>query len=177
MPERILAVLTTILQRVADSFDLDEEGWQRHANPWSFWTRLPILPAMALAVWSRDWIGWWCLVAIALIPIWAYLNPRAFPAPATTRSWASRAVMGERIWLNRDEFPVPGHHARWSAGLSAVAVLGLPPLIWGLWVLSVPWVLLGLVISVGAKLWLLDRMVWLFEDMSARTSQYAEWRR
>ncbi len=177
MRERILATLTTILERIADAFALDEEGWQQHANPMSGWTRVPVLPVMALAIWSRDWIGWWCVVPIALIIVWAYVNPRAFPRPASTTAWVSRAVMGERVLLNREQIPIPSHHSLWAALLSALAVLGLPPLIWGLWALSLPWVLLGLVICVGAKLWFLDRMVWLFDEMSATVPAYADWRR
>ncbi len=36
---------------------MDDTTWARHANPWSVWTRVPILPALALAIYSRAWIG------------------------------------------------------------------------------------------------------------------------
>ena len=39
---------------------MDDAAWKRHANPWSAWTRTLILPLLALTVWSRVWIGWWC---------------------------------------------------------------------------------------------------------------------
>jgi hypothetical protein len=39
-------------------FGLEGDKWMRHANPVSVWTRFAVLPLMALAVWSREWIGW-----------------------------------------------------------------------------------------------------------------------
>lgn len=31
--------------------------WQRHANPISGWSRVPVLPLLALGIWSRVWFG------------------------------------------------------------------------------------------------------------------------
>ena len=156
------------MQAVAHAFALDEEGWARHSNPWSGWTRVPILPALCLAVWARDWIGAWCLLPVAGLLAWAVVNPRAFPPPAHSRAWASRAVLGERLWLARDRAPIPAHHALWAALLSGAAALGMPFVVWGLWALE-PWPLaLGLLLVMGAKLWFLDRMVWLHDETAGR---------
>jgi hypothetical protein len=38
---------------------MSDDVWSRHANPRSGWSRMTIPPLFALAVWSRDWIGWW----------------------------------------------------------------------------------------------------------------------
>lgn len=164
-------------ERVAGAVAMDEAAWERHANPWSAWTRVPILPALVLALWSRVWIGAWCLLPVAALLAWAWINPRAFPRPSRTTSWASRAVMGERVWLARDRVPIPGHHALWARLLSLAAGLGAAPLLWGLWALEAWPVLLGLTLTMGAKLWFLDRMVWLYEDMAARHPDYAAWMR
>ena len=45
------------MQRIADAFGMDDATWARHANPWSAWTRIPILPLLCLAIWGRAWIG------------------------------------------------------------------------------------------------------------------------
>lgn len=156
---------------------MDEATWERHANPWSVWTRVPILPALCLAVWSRVWIGWWCLVPVAALVAWTWVNPRAFPPPATTASWAARAVMGERIWLARRSVPIPAHHAASAGVLTGLSALGLGPLLWGLWALD-PWALAaGLVLATGAKLWFCDRMAWLWADMARVEPRYAAWAR
>ena len=143
---------------------MDEATWQRHANPWSAWTRVPILPLLALAVYARTWIGWWCLVPIALLLAWTWWNPRAFPPPARLDTWAARGVMGERIWLARRKHPIPADHARAAHVLSAVSLAGLGPLLYGLAVLD-PWPSVGgCAVAVLGKLWFVDRMAWLHDE-------------
>ena len=53
-------------RRVAAVFGLTGDRWMRHANPISVWTRFSIVSLVAISVWSRDWIGWWCLVPLAV---------------------------------------------------------------------------------------------------------------
>lgn len=166
--------LGTVIERL---MAMDTATWERHANPWSAWTRVPILPLFCLAIWARVWIGWWCLLPVGVLLIWIWLNPRAFPKPASTRSWASRAVMGERVWLNRTTTPIPGHHAVWAKILAGLTVLGFPPLVYGLCVTELAWVLLGLALIIGPKMWFLDRMAWLFDDMAQEVPEYAAWLR
>ncbi len=37
-------------------------------------------------------------------------QPRCFPVPDHTNHWASQAVLGEKIWLNRDKLTIPQYH-------------------------------------------------------------------
>lgn len=166
--------LGTLIERF---MAMDTTTWERHANPWSAWTRVPILPLLCIAIWARIWIGWWCLLPIAVLLVWIWLNPRAFPKPASTRSWASRAVMGERVWLNRATTPIPSHHAVWAQVLAGLPILGFPPMVYGLWAFELAWLLLGLAMIIGPKMWFLDRMVWLFDDMAQEKPEYAAWLR
>lgn len=158
--------------RLAGALGMDEAAWTRHANPWSGWTRMPVLPLLALTLWSRVWIGWWCLLPLAALVVWTRVNPRAFPPPRSTASWMSRAVLGERAWLNAGSVPIPGHHARAARRLSAAALFGLLPLVHGLLALN-PWATaLGVGWVLCAKLWFLDRMTWLWQDMRDRHPPY-----
>ena len=166
-----------VLNRLAQAHGMDDTVWARHANPWSGYTRIPILPLMALAIWARVWIGWWCLLPILALVVWAKINPNAFPRPASTRSWMSRAVMGERVLLNAAAVPIPAHHSRAARILTLVSILGLPPLGFGLWALHLWAVLAGLVVVIGGKLWFLDRMVWLYDDMARDNPGYRDWLR
>jgi len=165
----------TLIQRLASFHRLDEAGWRRHANPWSVWTRVAILPALALAIYSRAWIGWWCMVPLAALVVWTIFNPRAFPPPVHTESWSARGVMGERVWLNRARVPIPAHHARMALVLSAVSAVGLVPLVWGLWALDGWATLLGVAVTMGGKLWFVDRMAWLYDEMADRHGAYGAW--
>lgn len=156
-------------------FGMSDAAWERHANPWSGWTRMLILPLLTLAIWSRVWIGWWALAPIAALVLWTWLNPRAFPAPNRTDNWMSKAVFGERVWLNRRAVPIPERHLNTMNALTAGQIVGLPFYVYGLWALDLPLTLLGAVISVGLKFWFLDRCVWLFEEMQAVHPPYQNW--
>lgn len=144
---------------------MDERAWRRHANPWSAWTRiLTPLPLLALAVWSRVWIGWWSSLAVAAVLLWVWWNPRAFPPPRSLGSWASRGVLGERAVIAHPDRVAP-HHRRAMATLTALSAAGLPPLAWGLWALD-PWaVASGVLLTAGAKTWFVDRCVWALGDL------------
>lgn len=160
---------------IASALSMTDKVWARHANPWSFWTRLTTLPLLVAAIWSRQWIGWWSLLPIAIAIVWIWLNPRVFPPPKSTDNWASKAVLGERVWLNRRNIPVPDHHRIAPNILIALSAMGIPPLIWGLVHLQ-PWpTVLGVAVIYLAKLWFVDRMAWLYEDMKTASPEYQSW--
>lgn len=167
----------TLDSRIASLFGLRGENWLRHANPLSVWTRFAVLPLLALSIWSRDWIGWWSLVPLALSLLFMLVNPLLFPTPASTRNWASKGVFGERIWAerNKTELPHQFRSSRVPNATYAFQMLGLAWLAYGLVVLDVLAVIGGIVIVQCAKAWFIDRMVLLFDDMKARHPEYASW--
>ncbi len=165
----------TLEKRIANLFRMSDEVWQRHTNPRSVWSRTTALPLLVVAVWSRAWWGWWSLVPVAIALFWIWVNPRLFPKPASTNNWASKAVLGERVWSDRDRVPVPQHHRRVPHILNLISGLGLPFLIWGLVAFHFWSVLLGVCLVNLGKFWFLDRMVWLYEDMKDATPEYGSW--
>ena len=151
-------------QKIASLFAMDDETWERHANPWSVWTRNTVLPILVIAFWSRVWLGIWARVPVVIAIIWMWINPRLFKKPKSTDNWASKSVLGERIWLNRKTEPVPERH-RWAPNiLSAVSGVGFLFVIYGVYFLEIWPVLFGSALVYLGKLWFLDRMVWLYED-------------
>ncbi|MGA5465398.1 DUF6653 family protein [Mycobacterium sp. NPDC050041] len=157
----------TLQARLSAVFGLrDPDSWRRHANPFSVYTRIPITVALALAVWSRLWLGWWSLVPVAAVVVWTAVNPRVFPAPRTFDSWASRAVLGEKYWGERKVRPVPKRHRTAPLVLGALSAAGLPFLVWGLLVYD-PWLTaFGVAVQTAGKLWFMDRMALLCDDMT-----------
>ncbi|MBX3582521.1 MAG: hypothetical protein KF810_11540 [Rhizobiaceae bacterium] len=142
-----------------------DSTWERHANPWSVWTRVPLLVLFAVTVYFRGPLGNWLWPTLCVLA--AFINPRVFPPPLSLDNWASKGVLGERIWLNRRIVPIPRHHARWALGLSAASAACLAPMGWGLYVLD-PWAAaFGALGASALKLWFVDRMVWLYEDMQS----------
>lgn len=154
---------------------MKDHVWKRHVNPWSVWTRYMILPLLTIALWSRIYIEWYALIPIGALIFWAFVNPNAFPVPKTTKHWASKAVLGERAWLNRKEIPIPKEFARMISIINGLGALGAVAWVYGIWVLDPLTTILGLVLVVLSKSWFLDRMVWLYEEMKNQSEEYKSW--
>ena len=150
------------------SMRMDDKVWARHANKRSVRTRIPLGAALLLAIWSHVLIGWAAALAITgALALWAFVNPRAFPPPADLSSWESRGTLGEQIWLARHREPIPAHHARAAGILALVAGLGFIVGIVGALVGNLATTLAGAAIGTLAKLWFVDRMVWLHDETRA----------
>ncbi|MBQ4915333.1 hypothetical protein J8L85_12845 [Maribacter sp. MMG018] len=159
----------TLEEKIAKAFGLKGDSWMKHANPWSVWTRFMSLPFIILAVWSRLWIGWYCLIPILLLAVWIKINPTLFKKPKSFDNWGSKAVLGEKYWSERKKRPVPKHHRTPVLILTILQIIGAIVLIFGLWKLKIDWTITGTIIVYFAKMWFLDRMVWVFEDMAKNT--------
>jgi len=97
---------------------------------------------------------------------WLWVNPRLFPPPRDETAWMTRGVLGERLWLARDETPVPAHHRRAPNILSTIGATGVLLAIGGL-AMRAGWIVIaGVAVAMLAKLWFIDRMVWLHQDMT-----------
>jgi hypothetical protein len=85
--------------------------------------------------------------------------------------------MGERIYLLRAFRPIPVYHA------NAATLLSIGPAVGGLFmaaglIADEPWVYLAGCIAAGlCKLWFLDRLVWLYDDMAREVPEYQAWLR
>ena len=166
----------TIESKIAKKFKLDDKTWMKHANPWSVYTRTSALPILAISIWSRLWFGWWSLIFIIISIVWIWINPRIFPEVKYTDNWASRGVFGERVWLNRKKIPIPKHHRIIPNILNVVQGIGIIFLIYGLWIFDFWSTLVGLILMIESKLWYVDRMVCIFEDMKDNP-EYEKWER
>lgn len=166
----------TTEHRVAKLFGLEGDKWMRHANPWSVVTRFAVLPMLALSVWSRDWIGWWCLVPVTLSVVFLIVNPLLFSTPRSTRNWASKGVFGERVYADRKLVEIPPQfRSPVPTVANTISGLGMLLMIYGLVVLDPVAVVAALVLQQTAKSWYIDRMVLLYEDMKTRDPEYARW--
>ena len=162
--------------KVANFFGLRGDEWMRHANPHSVWSRFSCVSLLVLAVWSREWIGWYSLLPIGAAVAWTWLNPRLFGVPTSTRNWASRAVFGERIWADRRNVDIPDQFTSRVPNLAnAYSSIGLAALVYAIVTVNVWMAIAGVVIVHGGKLWYMDRMVLLFDDMKHRDATYASW--
>ncbi len=167
---------TTIESRFASFFRLDDAAWLRHANPMSVWTRYSVLPLIVAAFWLRAWIGWWCLLPGAASIAWMYLNPHVFSTAPSTKNWASRAVLGERIFLQRNALELPPHHRLPLHSIQHIlSTAGMALAIWATVTYSLWGAACGTGLAYLAKSWFLDRMVWLYEDMKDTNPEFRSW--
>ena len=162
-------------EKLARIFKLDNTNWMRHSNPWSAWTRIPIIILLAIAIWSRVWFGWYSVIPVSLIVVWTFINPRAFKAPKSTKNWTSRSVFGERVWINRKNHPIASHHLTMITILNTVSFFGLPFYGYGLYTLEFWPTCFGITLVLSGKMWFLDRMVWIYNEEKEKNEEYKSW--
>lgn len=154
---------------------MDDEAWAKHSNPLSVYSRFTCLPLLSLSIWSREYLGWFALAFIALALFWIWYNPRAFNAPKSTDNWASKGTFGERIFLQKDTIAIPEHHVRMAHLLTWLSTLGLPVFLYGLWINDLGIIFFGNYLLVFPKVWFVDRMNWIYEDMKDTNPEFMCW--
>lgn len=176
--ERLRPVRQTAFNRIGKIgrfFETDDDSWKHYANPLSLWLRLMCFPILTIAVYARVWWGVFSWLIVLLSALWIWLNPKVFPAPSSTKNWASFAVFGERVWMHRHQVPIPYFHERTIRILSFILLVNLFPLAYGLIEANAAFVFFPLIIQMIFKLWFYDRMVWLYTQMQAENPTYASW--
>ena len=74
---------------------LSRKIFARHSNSWSAWSRLFSAPLLFVPIWNRSWREG------AILGVWLILNPIVFPEPKDDKAWATRAMLGEEMWVSR----------------------------------------------------------------------------
>jgi len=156
-------------------FGMSDEVWARHVNPLSVWTRMPIIGLIALAIWSRVWLGWWSLALLALIAVWTWANPRVFSRPHSTRHWSSRSVLGERLWLERKKIALTARERLMPHVGNFISLIGLVVMAYGLIDLVVWATVVGTVLTIGGKLYFLDEMTRIYAAHKDEDPGWAGW--
>lgn len=87
----------------------------RHCHPFSAWSRWASTPLCLVPLWTRRWRHG------ALVAAWMAVNPVVFGEPAHERAWASRAMLGEEIWIGERprDLAMAVNAAATAAGLGA----------------------------------------------------------
>lgn len=154
---------------------MSDQTWSRHANPLSVYTRFTVLPLLSLAIYSKNWLGLYCLIPIAIALFWAWYNPRAFSIPEHTDNWASKGTFGERIYLRKAELNIPEHHLKVARFLILLSFLGSILFVFSLIENDPLLIVCGNLLVAIPKAWFVDRMVWIYEDMKESDPQFQTW--
>jgi len=156
------------MKSIQKVFNMTDKVWEKHSNPWSVWTRFASLPFLIIAFWSIHYIGIYSLIPIIISIVWLWLNPRLFSKPVSQSSWASKAVLGEKIWINERDNNLNEKHRYVVNYSSAISFLGFLFLIRSVYVQDITMTILSTVILYVGKMWFLDRMVWVYEDKTQK---------
>lgn len=130
---------------------LSEETWERHANPWSGWTRVLSMPALAVGLYLHSF---WVLGAVIA---WLIINPMLFPKPKNFDNWMSKGVLGEKLYFEdgkklRKDLPTL---------LNVINAPVFAAFMYFSWQQElVPTILSGM-LAMTIKFWFVDRMVLL----------------
>ena len=76
--------------------DAEEWFWKRHSNPKSVWTRIPIAPVVAYAIYRRSWR------VLLLAGLWGIVNPIFFSPPEDEDAWMTRGVLAQQWWVRKE---------------------------------------------------------------------------
>ena len=99
-------------------------------------------------------------------------EPPCLRPPRSLDHWASRSVLGETaVGPGGNETSVACTHRVAPVVLSLISAAGVPFLVWGLIVLD-PWITaFGLAVQMAGKMWFLDRMALLCDDVSSAAEE------
>ena len=139
---------------------LSDTTWERHANPYSGWTRVLSMPALAIGLYLHNF---WILAAVL---IWLIINPMIFPKPHSTNNWMSKGVLGEQLYFAEGK--------KLKKDLPTLLnIINIPVFIafiyFGWQQELVPMILAGL-LTMTIKFWFIDRMAWLASDTDTHPS-------
>jgi len=82
---------------MVDDTTLGDRLWERHANPYSGWSRVATLPLLMYGIHARR------PRVVALALGFAVVNPVLFGPPDDADAWMTRVVLGERMYYRHRE--------------------------------------------------------------------------
>ena len=151
-PQTRFIVATRLRGAVAsDVSDVEEWFWKRHSNPKSVWTRIPIAPVIAYAIYRRSWR------LLTLAVLWAIVNPIFFSPPEDEDPWMTRGVLAQQWWIRKE-----GHGFLGASGpniFSTAGVLSAIYTLYAAWQQRPLKTALGTMLTIVLNFWWLRQLV------------------
>ncbi len=95
----------------------------RLSKPKSLLIRATLLPALLVPLWYQPVLGWFWAIALSLAAVaWVWVIPPIGKKTIGAQTWLQKAMLGERMWLNRMFVPVPAPYHKKAL---ALLVIGL----------------------------------------------------
>lgn len=133
---------------------LSDETWSKHANKWSGWTRVLLMPILGVGLFYHNWF------ILGLAVIWGIVNPLVYPQPKSVDNWMSMGVLGEQLYFKN------GRKVKRDLP-SLLNILNIPVFIAFLyfgWKQNIEALILSALLLMTIKFWFIDRMSRLARD-------------
>ena len=131
--------------------EFEEWFWKRHSNPKSVWTRIPIAPVIAYAIYRRS------SRLLILAGLWAVVNPIFFSPPEDEEAWMTRGVLAQQWWVREEDHGILG-----ASGPNMFSTAGVVTTIYTLyaaWQQQPFKTALGTILTVVLNFWWLRQLV------------------
>ncbi|SFT89529.1 hypothetical protein SAMN05444141_104207 [Pseudovibrio denitrificans] len=146
-------------------------------KPKSLLVRALVLPALLAPLWYQPTLGWFWAVALSVAAVaWVWIIPPFGKKNVGAQTWAQKAILGERMWLNRMFVPIPAPYHQKALALLVVGLIAVGLAIWAAATNNLPLMLTGGIIAYLAKFTSLFVMVKIFEHMKNAHPLYKSWR-
>ena len=138
---------------------LSEQTWSKHANKWSGWTRILLMPMIGVGLYFNDWR------VLGLAVLWGIVNPVIFPKPRSVDNWMSMGVVGEQLYFKdgkklKKDIP------------TLLNIINIPlfiSFIYFGWTQNIEALVLSGLLVMTVKFWFIDRMSRLARDTLEET--------
>lgn len=84
-----------------------DRRWAGRSHPLCVYSRLAAAYFLVLCVYTYRWLSYDAIWPIGMCLFFLLINPFIFPAPRHDRAWATRAVLGQRLWRGLRQWDVP----------------------------------------------------------------------
>ncbi|KZL16703.1 hypothetical protein PsAD2_03319 [Pseudovibrio axinellae] len=146
-------------------------------KPKNLIVRALALPALLTPLWFQPQLGWFWAAALSLAAVaWVWLIPPFTKKSTGAQTWLQKAILGERMWLNRIFVPIPTPYHQKALALLVIGLLAVAAAIWAASTNNLPVMLTGALLAYLAKFASLFVMVKIFEHMKNAHPLYKSWR-
>lgn len=80
----------------------EDRRWAGRSHPLCVYSRLAAALALIVVLTTHRSLGVYALVPVGICLFFILVNPFVFPAPEDDKSWATRSVLGQRLWRKRE---------------------------------------------------------------------------
>lgn len=149
---------------------------KRISKPKNAFVRALVLPTLLTPLWFHETLGLFWAAALSIAAFfWIWAIPSFKTRQKDASSWPRKAMLGERMWLNRMFVPVPHQLHQQALALLIIGLAFAGVSVWGAIANDLPILLTGATLAYLSKLASMFLMVKIYELMKNAHPLYKGW--